>query len=93
MKEIFQNIPFEIVKHILSYDKRYIIRNGNIIIINPIDIIKYQNIIRLLESKPKIQDSGCVQLSKKIKLFCNVKHKYIEYVLLGRIDTWYKYIY
>jgi hypothetical protein len=31
------NIPLEIVKHILSYDKRFVIRNGKIIQINRID--------------------------------------------------------
>ena len=29
-----ENIPFEIVKHILSYDKKFVIRNEKIIQIN-----------------------------------------------------------
>jgi hypothetical protein len=49
--EIFKNIPDDIVKYILSYDKRFSIRNG--IIMNRLDTIKYENIIQLLENKPK----------------------------------------
>ena len=32
-----EKLPIEIVKHIISYDKRFIIRNGGILQINQID--------------------------------------------------------
>jgi hypothetical protein len=41
-------LPLEIVKHIISYDKRFIIRNGKIIQINQID--KNDKRYNLLES-------------------------------------------
>jgi hypothetical protein len=41
-------LPIEIVKHIISYDKRFIIRKGKIIQINPID--KNDKRYNLLES-------------------------------------------
>lgn len=49
--EIFKNTPIDIVKNILLYDKRFSIRNGTIM--NKLDTIKYENIIQLLENKPK----------------------------------------
>ena len=47
-----------IVLHILSYDNKTI-KNGKIVnIVNKLDRIKYQNIIHLLENKPKIKYMG-----------------------------------
>ena len=55
---IFKNTPIDIVLHILSYDNKTI-KNGKIVnIINKLDRIKYQNIIHLLENKPKINFIG-----------------------------------
>ena len=43
-----EKLPLEIVKHIITYDKRFIIRRGKIIQINPID--KNDKRYNLLES-------------------------------------------
>lgn len=50
--KIFKDLPTDIVNHILSYDNRFIIRNGSIM--NKLNMIKYKTIIHLLEHKPKI---------------------------------------
>lgn len=56
--KIFKNIPIDIVLHILYYDNKTI-KNGKIVnIVNKLDRIKYQNIIHLLENKPKINFIG-----------------------------------
>ena len=34
---LFTKIPIDIVKHILTYDKRFVIQNGNIIVIHKLD--------------------------------------------------------
>ena len=57
---IFKNTPIDIVLHILSYDNKTI-KNGKIVnIVNKLDRIKYQNIIHLLENKPKIKYIGII---------------------------------
>ena len=48
IKTNMEILPIEIVKHIISYDKRFIIRKGKIIQINPID--KNDKRYNLLES-------------------------------------------
>jgi len=55
MTIIFERLPLEIVKYILLYDNRFVIREGNIIIINKLNVNKYSNIIYLLSIKPKVQ--------------------------------------
>ena len=45
----------EIVKYVLQYDRRCVIRNGELIIIHRLDVNKYRNIIYLLNIKPKIE--------------------------------------
>jgi hypothetical protein len=51
----FRKLPIEIVKCILPYDRRFIIRNGNIILIDKLNFNKYSNIIQLLLNKPPIE--------------------------------------
>jgi hypothetical protein len=51
----FRKLPIEIVKCILPYDRRFIIRDSNIILIDKLDANKYSNIIQLLLNKPKIE--------------------------------------
>jgi hypothetical protein len=47
-----ETLPVEIVKHIISYDKRFIIRNGKIIQINQIDKNdKRYNLLELIKQK------------------------------------------
>ena len=52
---IFKKLPMDILKCILPYDRRFIIRNGNIILIDKLDQNKYSNIIELLLNKSKIE--------------------------------------
>jgi hypothetical protein len=50
---IFKYTPIDIVTNILSYDNRFVIRNGNLV--SRLDKIKYKDIIHLLENKPIIK--------------------------------------
>jgi len=69
-----ETLPVEIVKHIISYDKRFIIRKGKIIQINQID--KNDKRYNLLESIKQKQhnindNSSCVYLKiNYCKDFC-----------------------
>ena len=55
---IFKNTPIDIVLHILSYNNKTIKNSKIVNIVNKLDRIKYQNIIHLLENKPKIKYIG-----------------------------------
>jgi hypothetical protein len=52
----FKNLPMDIVKTIVLYDNRFVIRNGEIILINKLDTNKYKTAILnlLLLKKPQI---------------------------------------
>lgn len=41
----FKRLPIDIVKHILLYDSRFVIRNGEIIQINKLDMNKYKTAV------------------------------------------------
>jgi hypothetical protein len=49
----------DVVKYILPYDKRFVIRRGKIIIVNKLDMNKYKTAVLniLLLKKPKIEHS------------------------------------
>jgi hypothetical protein len=55
----FKRLPMDIVKHILPYDRRFVLRNGEIIQINKLDMNKYKTaaLNLLLIKKPKIKHS------------------------------------
>ena len=55
----FERLPMDIVKHILPYDRRFIMRNGEIIQINKLDMNKYKTaaLNLLLIKKPRIKYS------------------------------------
>jgi len=56
----FKRLPMDIVKHILSYDSRFVLRNGKIIQINKLDMNKYKALnLLLLIRKPKIICKFC----------------------------------
>ena len=55
ISNIFKLLPTDIVKNILLYDKRYIIRNGKIININKLNDKLYENTYNLLLKKPLIK--------------------------------------
>ena len=55
ISNIFKLLPTDIVKNILLYDKRYIIRNGKIININKLNNKLYENTYNLLLKKPLIK--------------------------------------
>ena len=74
-------LPMDIIKHILSYDTRYVIRNGNIIVINQID--KTLPIYELLSQKPKIIASKNVNGSPDY---------FSALVDLGKYQIEYKYL-
>jgi hypothetical protein len=50
-----KTVSMDIVKHILPYDMRFVIRKGEIVVINKLDENKYKPIIDLLKNKPKIK--------------------------------------
>ena len=77
--EIFKFIPIDIVNNILSYDNRFVIRNGNVV--NKLNTIKYKNVIHLLENKPKINNNKMIKipyvyLSKCILAYRSISHEY-----------------
>jgi len=41
---LFQSLPMDIVKLILLFDKRFILRKGQIIVINKLEKVKYSNV-------------------------------------------------
>lgn len=45
----------DVVKHILSYDRRFVIKKGKIILIKKLDKIKYASAIEALLKKPIIK--------------------------------------
>jgi hypothetical protein len=48
MNKLFKKIPIDVIKIILSYDRRFIIRKNDIITIDILDLKKYKNINKLL---------------------------------------------
>ena len=89
---IFKNTPIDIVLHILSYDNKTI-KNGKIVnIINKLDRIKYQNIIHLLENKPKINFIGEIMGHYREYSF----HEYVSFPggkYVGGFYTYYELTY
>ena len=63
-----ENLPIEIVKHIISYDKRFIIRNGKIIEIKEID--KNDKRYELLESI-KQKEYNVIEKSSSVYITIN----------------------
>jgi hypothetical protein len=62
-------LPLDIIKSILLYDNRFILRKGNLIMINKLDKEKYANIIYLLQYKPKIrQDKYSIYFTSYVYL-------------------------
>jgi len=60
---LFKKLPMDIVKSILLYDRRFIIRNANIILIDKLDTNKYANIIQLLLNKLPIEKHIVYEMS------------------------------
>jgi hypothetical protein len=52
----FKQLPMDVVKYILAYDKRFVIRRGKIILVNKLDMNKYKTAVLnlLLLKRPKI---------------------------------------
>jgi hypothetical protein len=53
----FSRLPMDVVMKILSYDRRYVIRNGKIIEIKKLDQERYEEIVDLLLAKPQMRFS------------------------------------
>jgi hypothetical protein len=51
-------LPLDLIKKILLYDNRFILRKGNLIMINKLDKEKYANIIYLLKYKSQIREDS-----------------------------------
>ena len=90
---IFKNTPIDIVLHILSYDNKTI-KNGKIVnIVNKLDRIKYQNIIHLLENKPKINFIG--EIMGHYREY--IHHEYVTFLKGGKYEggfyTYYELTY
>jgi hypothetical protein len=41
----FKQLPMDVVKYILPYDKRFVIRRGKIILVNKLDMNKYKTAV------------------------------------------------
>jgi hypothetical protein len=54
MSSIFRKLPTDIIKYILPYDRRFIIKNGKIIVINKLNKYRKANLSILLLKKPTI---------------------------------------
>jgi hypothetical protein len=90
----FRKLPMDIIKHILPYDKRFVLRNGEIISINKLDMNKYKHAILnlLLLRKPQVYsiktmsagtgewDVHCVEFSNRFGIHYNVDY-------MGNKDT------
>lgn len=85
-----QSLPMDIVKHVLSYCKNVVIRNGDIIFINKLDKNKFASATDCLIKKPfpqyDIFDSGNITISRvrlsKFLLSCHV-NLYISNTQVG----------
>jgi len=57
--QIMNSLPMDVVKHILTYDRRFVLRYGKIAVIRKLDLNKYKIAILnlLLLKKPKIKQS------------------------------------
>lgn len=55
LSSVFEKMPMDIVYRVLSYDRRFVISNGTIITILPLDKVKYKKIRWLLNLKPPIR--------------------------------------
>jgi hypothetical protein len=89
-----RKLPIDIIKHILPYDKRFVLRNGEIISINKLDMNKYKHAILnlLLLRKPQVYsiktmsagtgewDVHCVEFSNRFGIHYNVDY-------MGNKDT------
>jgi hypothetical protein len=92
MDNLLKKLPMDIIKIILSYDKRFIIRKGYIITIDTIDLKKYNNINKLLfnnllqkKSRPRMKNIRDMQGKKwqyyQIKLGINfIIYYHINYM-------------
>ena len=85
---ILTNIPLDIVNYILSYDNRFVIRKGKIILIGKIN----KNLYNFLDNKPLIYSSFNVNQNmhyfRSILLFDNYE---IEYSNQGDNIIWYRF--
>lgn len=85
---IYKYVASEIVNNILSYDNRFVIRNGNVV--NKLDIIKYKNIIQLLEFKPNpdyLVDWMCSYVKLSEQFIIIYYHKLDKYLFVNR-NNW-----
>jgi hypothetical protein len=78
----FQHLPTNIVNYILEYDKRFVIRKGEAIAINPLNKKKYKKIIDLLSKKPRICVSNMLHIVYNLDAENYVKRGYNCSVLL-----------
>jgi len=51
----YHDLPLDIVKNILTYDNRFVIRHGHILLINKLDKVRYADAIRHISEKSKIK--------------------------------------
>lgn len=80
--QYFQRLPTNIVNCILEYDKRFVIRKGQAITINPLNKKKYEKIIDLLSKKPRICVSNSYHIVYNLDAENYVKRGYNCSVLL-----------
>ena len=73
VESLTRHLPTEIVRHILSFDDRIVIRSGGIIrIVKKTDTEKYKNIIQLLLKKRIIACGRTTSFNGEITTWCTV---------------------
>ena len=64
----FKRLPMDVVKYILPYDSRFVLRNGEIIQINKLDMNKY-----------KTAALNLLLLIRKPKIICELRHNKVTF--------------
>ena len=69
---VFKRLPMDVVKYILPYDRRFVLRNGEIIQINKLNMNKYKTaaLNLLLTKKPKVTSGFW---NKPLMFWCDVR--------------------
>jgi hypothetical protein len=92
------NVPLDLVKHILTYDQRFILRNGKIITIGKLNKVAYKDAIKKIKSRPIILTSSNVNGSTNyfrsfVRFSDTAKNLEIEYTNYNESNDIYFRIY
>jgi hypothetical protein len=86
---VFKRLPMDIVKHILLYDSRFVLRNGEIIQINKLDMNKYKTAVLnlLLLTKKSRVTSGF--WNKPLMFWCDIRFSNGHRMFYGNDNIFY----